>query len=209
MDQMLRQQPTGFPAPSVSSWRDSLPVLTDVRVTLREIRVSDALPLLKVMQTPEVSRFLATPPASEDAFRAFVQWVQHERVRGRYACFAVTVDGSDTPVGLFQIRQTEPGFVTGEWGFALSPDHWGRGVFAEAARMVVAFAFSVIGVHRLEPRAAVANLRCNAALRKLGAVHEGVLRSSFRKDGRRIDQSLWSLLADEWDAYQAPERSIH
>lgn len=112
-------------------------------------------------------------------------------------------------MGLFQIRQTEPGFVTGEWGFALSPEYWGRGVFLEAARLVTAFAFSVIGVHRLEARAAVANVRCNGALRKLGAVHEGVLRSSFRKDGRRIDQSLWSLLADEWAPFQAAERAIH
>ena len=209
MDQMLRPQPTGQHAPSAASWRDALPVLSGSRVTLREIRMSDALPLLHVMQAPEVSRFLATPPSSEEAFRTFVQWLQRERVRGRYACFAVLADGSDVPVGLFQIRQTEPGFVTGEWGFALRPDCWGRGVFAEAARMVAAFAFSVIGVHRLEARAAVANFRCNAALRKLGAVHEGVLRSSFRKDGRRIDQSLWSLLADEWETYQSGERLVH
>jgi ribosomal-protein-alanine N-acetyltransferase len=209
MDQMLRQQPTGLMTPSASSWRDALPVLSGMRVTLREIRMSDALPLLHVMQTPEVSRFLATPPASEEAFQAFIQWVQRERTRGRYACFAVFVDGSDVPVGLFQIRQTEPGFVTGEWGFALSQQYWGEGIFAEAARLVIAFAFSVIGVHRLEARAAVANARCNGALRKIGAIHEGVLRSSFRKDGRRIDQSLWSLLADEWDAPQGRDHSVH
>lgn len=206
---MLRQQPTGLHAPSATSWRDALPVLSGQRVTLREVRMSDAAPLLQVMQTPEVSRFLATPPASEEAFRSFIQWVQRERVRGRYACFVLIVDGSDAPVGLFQIRQTEPGFVTGEWGFALAQHQWGTGVFAEAARLVMAFAFSVVGVHRLEARATVANLRCNAALRRLGAVHEGVLRSSFRKDGRRIDQSLWSLLADEWDACRVRERSVH
>jgi ribosomal-protein-alanine N-acetyltransferase len=99
--------------------------------------------------------------------------------------------------------------MTGEWGFALSQKYWGEGIFAEAARLVIGFAFSVIGVHRLEARAAVANVRCNGALRKIGAVHEGVLRSSFRKDGRRIDQSLWSLLADEWDASQVREHSVH
>ena len=206
---MLRQQPTGRHAPSATSWRDALPVLAGQRVTLREVRMSDALPLLHVMQTPEVSRFLATPPATEEAFHTFIQWVQRERARGRYACFAVVVDGSDAPVGLFQIRQTEPGFVTGEWGFALASEQWGRGVFSEAARLVIGFAFSVIGVHRLEARAAVANIRCNAALRKLGAVHEGVLRSSFRKDGRRIDQSLWSLLADEWDVCRVREPLVH
>jgi RimJ/RimL family protein N-acetyltransferase len=55
----------------------------------------------------------------------------------------------------------------------------------------------------------VANLRGNAALRKLGAVHEGVLRSSFRKDERRLDQSLWSLLADEWASHRPSDISVH
>jgi len=53
-------------------------------------------------------------------------------------------------------------------------------------------------VRRLEARSAVVNGRGNGALRKLGAVHEGVLRRSFRKDGKLLDQSLWAILADEW-----------
>ena len=50
--------------------------------------------------------------------------------------------------------------------------------------MVVDFAFDTLGVHRLEARAAVANGRGNGALRKIGAVQEGVLRKSFLKNGQ-------------------------
>jgi len=209
MVHLLRHQPTGQQAPSPVSWRDALPTLVGPRVTLREVRVSDAQTLCSMMQMPEVSRFVSTPPPSEEAFCTFIQWVQRERALGRYACFALVLEGSDIPVGLFQIRQTEPGFVTGEWGFALSPACWGTGVFAEAAGLVIEFAFRTIGVHRLEARAAVANLRGNAALRKLGAVHEGVLRSSFRKDERRLDQSLWSLLSDEWASHRQSDMFVH
>jgi RimJ/RimL family protein N-acetyltransferase len=34
---------------------------------------------------------------------------------------------------------------------------------------------------------------------KLGAVQEGVLRQSLTtSDGQRLDQALWSVLADDW-----------
>ena len=91
-----------------------------------------------------------------------------------------------TAIGLFQVRQLEPDFATAEWGFALGSAFWGTGMFMDGARMVVDFAFETLGVRRLEARAAVANGRGNGALRKLGAVQEGVLRRSFLKNGQCI-----------------------
>jgi RimJ/RimL family protein N-acetyltransferase len=44
----------------------------------------------------------------------------------------------------------------------------------------------------------VANGRGNGALRKIGAVQEGVLRRSFLKNGQQLDQRLWSILREEW-----------
>ncbi len=64
--------------------------------------------------------------------------------------------------------------------------------------MVVDFAVDVIGAHRLEARAAVANGRGNGALRKIGAVQEGVLRRSFVRNGVHHDQVLWGIVAEDW-----------
>ena len=64
--------------------------------------------------------------------------------------------------------------------------------------MVVDFAVDVIGAHRLEARAAVANGRGNGALRKIGAVQEGVLRRSFLRNGVHHDQVLWGIVAEDW-----------
>ena len=79
-------------------------------------------------------------------------------------------------------------------------DHRGNisGIFVEGSRLVLDFAFDVVGAHRLEARAAVRNGRGNGALRKIGAVQEGVLRRSFLRHGEYLDQTLWSLLGDEW-----------
>ena len=65
------------------------------------------------------------------------------------------------------------------------------------------FAVDVIGTHRLEARAAVANGRGNGALRKIGAVQEGVLRRSFVRNGVYHDQVIWGIVADDWRLRQS------
>ncbi len=181
-----------------SDWKTGLPVLTGTRVTLRELRVSDAPSLLAMLTTEEVSRFISPPPTTIEGFERFITWANRERAAGNYACFAIVPHGMDTAVGLFQVRQLEPGWGTAEWGFAMGSAFWGTGLFAEGAQMVLEFAFETIGVHRLEARAAVANGRGNGALRKLGAVCEGVLRRSFLRDGQYLDQALWAILNEDW-----------
>ena len=48
--------------------------------------------------------------------------------------------------------------------------------------------------------AAVLNGRGNGALLKVGAVQEGLLRKSFQRDGRYLDQVLYSIVEDDWRA---------
>ena len=181
-----------------SDWREQVPVLSGVGITLRELRLADAPSLHALLTAEEVSRFISPPPSTVEGFEHFIQWTHRQRAAGRYVCFAVVPDGCDTAVGLFQLRQLEPGFGTAEWGFALGSPYWGTGLFTEGANLVVQFAFDVIGVHRLEARAAVKNGRGNGALRKMGAVREGVLRKSFRRHGEYLDQNLWSILDEDW-----------
>jgi RimJ/RimL family protein N-acetyltransferase len=183
-----------------TDWRQALPVLTSSQVTLRQLRASDATSLCALLTTEEVSRFISPPPTTVDGFERFIAWTLRQRQAGTYACFAVTVDSTDTAIGIFQLRELEPGFGTAEWGFAIGSAYWGSGVFQEGAELMVKFAFEVVGVHRLEARAAVKNGRGNGALRKIGAVQEGLLRKSFLKDGEYLDQALWTILHEDWTA---------
>jgi RimJ/RimL family protein N-acetyltransferase len=181
------------------SWRDAVPVLTGEHCLLREVQVSDASTLLPILTAPEVSRFISPPPASVERFTWFITWSQREREAGRYLALAILPHADPSPVGLLQLRQLEPGFRTAEWGVAMATHYWGAGLFLDASRLLLDFAFTDLGVHRLEARAAMANGRSHAAMLKLGAVQEGVLRQSLTtSDGQRLDQVLWSVLADDW-----------
>jgi RimJ/RimL family protein N-acetyltransferase len=185
---------------TTSDWRQALPVLTGSMVTLRELRLSDAPALLAMLSTAEVARFISPPPTTVDGFERFIAWTHRERAAGNYACFAVVPHGMDSAIGIFQVRQLEPGFGTAEWGFAIGSAFWGTGMFVDGARMVVDFAFETIKTHRLEARAAILNGRGNGALRKIGAMQEGVLRKSFLRNGEYLDQALWTILDEDWRA---------
>jgi len=193
-----------------SDWREALPVLTGQGVTLRELRISDAPVLLTMLASEEVARFISPPPTTVEGFERFIAWTHSERAAGRYVCFGIVPEGIDAAVGLFQVRQAEPSFASAEWGFALGSAYWGSGLFMAGARLVLDFAFDVIGVYRLEARAAVQNGRGNGALRKIGALQEGILRRSFLRNGAYLDQVLWAIVSSDRQALRSEgSPSVH
>jgi [ribosomal protein S5]-alanine N-acetyltransferase len=194
---MSRVSPPGKPG-SVCGWRKGLPELTGSMATVRDIRTDDAASLYAMMATDDVGRFISTPPTSLEGFERFIMMMHVKRDEGHYACFAIEPIELGIAVGLIQLRAAESGFGLAEWGFAIGAPFWGTGLFPDAARLVMEFAFNTLGVHRLEARAAVFNARGNRALHKVGATCEGVLRSSLRKDGEVFDQNLWAILAADW-----------
>jgi RimJ/RimL family protein N-acetyltransferase len=179
-------------------WRQQLPVLTAGEHTLRQLRPSDAAPLLAMLTSDDVTRHISPPPLTLDGFERFVAWSLREQAAGTSICYGIVPKGYDCAVGIIQIRGIQPDLGNAEWGFALGCAFWGTGVFHPCATAVVNFAIETIGIRRLEARAAAANARGNGALCKLGASPEGVLQNSFLKNGRYHDQLLWAIVESEW-----------
>ena len=187
------------PAPVADGdWTAGLPVLKERRLMLRELVTTDALSLLSMLSTEEVAKFISPPPTTPQGFERFIAWAERERKAGNQFTFAMVPEGCDHAVGLVQVRAIAPRFSVAEWGFAVGSPFWGTGLFRASARMTLDFAFQNTAVNRLEARAVVQNGRGNGALRKLGAVQEGVLRGSLLKDGRYLDQIMWSILSQDW-----------
>lgn len=196
--------------PRLDDWRFGLPVLSAGDVVLREVRMSDASSLQSLLTTPEMTRYISQPPSSVEGFERFIAASQRMRAAGEGACFAITLKGYDTAIGIFQVRQIVPcedeakqfgGTVdTAEWGFALGSPFWGVGIFEQGAALIIQFAFEQIRVNRLEARCAAKNGRGNKALRKVGAVAEGILRKAFIVNDEWLDQVLYAIVVQDWQA---------
>lgn len=193
-----------------SPWRAELPVLTGQRVTVREPVTQDLRPLVLLLAAPDAARFGLDTPVGDYAVQQLIERAACDRVSGRGFTYTITTNPDQTVVGLIQVRQLDPTFEAAEWECTIAADARGTGVFVETARLVGTLAFGTIGTHRLEARVPLQHGRANGALRKLGAVQEGVLRRSARRGQEYIDQVLWSMLKEDWgDNWLMPASRVH
>jgi RimJ/RimL family protein N-acetyltransferase len=183
---------------NVPAWRTELPPLSGRVVTLREPATQDLGPLVDLLSLGDATRFCLDEAVSDVGVQALIGRFARERASGLAVTYAITLATTRTIVGLVQVRQLDPLFEAAEWECTITPSWRGSGIFLETARLVGSFAFGTLGTHRLESRVLLHNGRANGALRKLGAVQEGVLRRSIRRAGEYCDQVLWSLLKEDW-----------
>jgi RimJ/RimL family protein N-acetyltransferase len=70
--------------------------------------------------------------------------------------------------------------------------------------LLLAHAFDVIGVNRVALVTDARNARSQAAIARLGAAREGVLRANMITQGGRVrDTVIFSIVAAEWPAVRA------
>jgi RimJ/RimL family protein N-acetyltransferase len=183
---------------AVTNWRGELPVLAGKTVTLREPTSQDLGPLVDLLSLVDATRFGVEGAITELAVQQLIDRAPRDRANGQALTYVITLAAARTVVGLIQIRQLDPAFEAAEWECTLAPSVRGSGVFLEAARLVGSFVFGSVGTHRLEARVPLQHGRANGAMRKLGAVQEGLLRRSARLGGEYVDQVLWSMLKEDW-----------
>lgn len=81
---------------------------------------------------------------------------------------------------------------------------WGSDVNPRAKRLLMTHAFETSGYERVVFKTDILNRRSQAAITKLGATREGVLRHERpRLDGSWRDTVIYSILREEWPAAKA------
>jgi RimJ/RimL family protein N-acetyltransferase len=183
---------------SQTSWRVDLPVLVGRTVLLREPAAEDVAALVDTLSESDSTRFGLDEPVTDFSIQQFVDRCITDRAAGRSFTYVVTLSSAHTVIGLVQVRQLDPAFEAAEWECLIRPSARGTGVFLEVARLAGSLAFGTVGANRLEARVLLQNGRANGALRKLGAVQEGVLRRAVRHHNQYFDQVLWSVLKEDW-----------
>jgi RimJ/RimL family protein N-acetyltransferase len=87
---------------------------------------------------------------------------------------------------------------------AYTPSAWGTQVNPECKLLLLGHAFEDCGFGRVKIQTDSVNERSQAAIERLGAVREGVLRRHrLRADGTFRDTVVYSVLADEWPGVRA------
>lgn len=80
------------------------------------------------------------------------------------------------------------------------PDYWGTGYNFECKLLLLTYCFEVLKTNRVQIKTRVTNERSKAAIRKLGAKEEGILRKDrILPNGEVRDTIMFSIIDDEWN----------
>ncbi len=133
--------------------------------------------------------------ASFETTLAFASGSAMQWDAGAGMMFSIVID--DDAVGTIGFAQHAPLAGHAELGYWLRSDLCRRGLTTEAASAVVEYGFSVLGLHRIELRAAPSNVGSVRVAEKVGFTREGTLRHGARGAGGWHDVEVYGLLASD------------
>jgi RimJ/RimL family protein N-acetyltransferase len=120
----------------------------------------------------------------------------------RQVSFVVITLSDNKIVGSTRFYEINPEHKKLALGFTwYLPEVWGSLVNPECKLLLLQYAFEVLQVNRVEFFIDSRNARSRAAVKKLGATEEGILRQHIiLEDGFIRDTILYSILKSEWPA---------
>jgi RimJ/RimL family protein N-acetyltransferase len=119
--------------------------------------------------------------------------------------FAQVEASTGRAVGITTYRDVDERHRTLEIGGTwLGRPWWRTALNTEAKLLFLGHAFDTLRANRVAIKTDIRNERSQAAIERLGAVREGVVRNQYvRRDGTLRDTVLYSLIPEEWPAVQA------
>jgi RimJ/RimL family protein N-acetyltransferase len=174
------------------------PPLEDGVVVLRSWRNSDAGGITRLFQDPEALEWTRAPaPYREgDAFQWLASLPTQMR-RGDALPLAITDAADGSLIGSIDLRMRGEGRA--EFGYVIAAWARRRGVGTRALRLYSKWAFSTLGLARLELLVQPGNEASRALGRRAGFTEEGVLRSHSVVRGQRKDMVMLALLPGDLD----------
>jgi RimJ/RimL family protein N-acetyltransferase len=175
--------------------------LTGARVVLEPVAERHLADLLAAAQDDLVWTWLLWPrPRSEADVAAML-----EGERRIALPFAQIESATGRAVGITTYRDVDEQHRTLEIGGTwLGRPWWRTALNTEAKLLLLRHAFDTLGANRVALKTDIRNERSQAAIERLGAVREGVLRHQYiRPDGSLRDTVIYSIVPGEWPVIRA------
>jgi [ribosomal protein S5]-alanine N-acetyltransferase len=168
-----------------------------MRVLVRAPTPADRAEYLGAMRA---SRRLHHPwlsTATDATFDRLLRCVEDDRYEPMLVCRLE--DGAI--VGFININEIVRGlFRNGFLGYAAMAAYAGHGYMREGLELVMARAFTELGLHRLEANIQPGNAASIALVRGAGFVYEGFSERYLKIGGRWRDHERWAIRSEQWRA---------
>ncbi len=175
--------------------------LEDDCVLLRPLTVNDLDNLLPFsLHEPEIWKYSLLQGGGEENMKNYIKIAVDAREAGNEYPFIVFDKRKDSYAGSTRFYDIQLFHKTMQLGYTwYGKAFQGTGLNKHCKYLLLEFAFDELGMERVEFRADNNNQRSIAAMKSIGCVVEGVLRSNtIKHDGTRRDSIVLSILRNEW-----------
>lgn len=116
--------------------------------------------------------------------------------QGKEVSFVIILHGIAVGrIGLHHFNMLNKNAEIGYW---ITKAAEGHGIISKSCKILIAYGFHELNLHRIVIKAATQNVRSQAIPIKLGFKKEGVLRQAEWVNNEFLDIVLFSLLSNEW-----------
>jgi RimJ/RimL family protein N-acetyltransferase len=149
---------------------DEIPTLATERLILRPFNASDAPAVERLAGTREVAHTTLAIPHPYPVGGGAVWIATHAGEWDRSEALTLAICDPATPSNLLGAISLH--FSTthlhGEVGYWIAPSDWGKGYATEAARALITYAFTTLGLHRVQGRHFIRNPASGRVMQKVG-----------------------------------------
>lgn len=145
------------------------------RLTVRPVRLTDAVAIDAYASDPEATRYLAFAPHTSiaDSVAFLDMAVARNAVPGASRTFLLQRKADGRGIGAFDLR---PNGQRVEVGYVIAREFWDQGYATEALRVAITLLLEEPGIHRVESYHDVDNPASGRVMQKAGMTLEAVLR---------------------------------
>eukprot|EP01037_Dinobryon_pediforme_P000736 gene736-739_t len=182
--------------------RDAEYILEDERVLLRPLKESDLEFLIPfAINEPDTWKYSAISARGEAGMTAYVQHALKAKAAGSEYPFVVFDKLASACAGSTRFYDIQPQWQTLQLGYTWYGEKFrGTGLNKHCKFLLLQLAFENINALRVEFRADARNEKSIAAMKSIGCIPEGILRSQMPlQDGGRRDSIVLSILREEWE----------
>ncbi len=147
-----------------------------------------------------LTRWFPEPLETRDAVDRFIATALDHAAKGAALPFVILDAKSGAVAGSTRLGAIAPEHRRAEIGWTFVGEPWRRTAINTAAKLLLlTHAFEAMGCIRVELKTDARNAASRAAIARIGAQEEGVLRSHMIcADGHWRDTVYFSILAPEW-----------
>ncbi len=177
------------------------PVLENERVLLRAIREDDFEALLPFsLHEPDIWKYGLLTAAGEENLRHYIGGAVKNMQDQKEYVFIVFDKAAGRYAGSTRFYDIQPEYASAQLGYTWYGKEFQRtGLNRHCKWLLLTYVFETWGLERLEFRAHAGNTKSIEAMKAIGCVMEGTLRSHMPTvDGSRRDSVVLSILKEEW-----------